>query len=109
MKGKITSIDVVVLDRSVTLTLGELCRVCDVDAELLIEMVEEGVVEPEGRTPEEWRFRGESVRRVQTALRLAADLRLNLPGAALAVDLIEELEALRGRLLRYEPESGGYR
>ena len=77
------------------LSLRELCRICGVDAESIIDMVEEGVVEPEGADPRHWRVHGTSVKRIQIVLRLQRDLRVNLAGAALVLDLLEELEALR--------------
>lgn len=89
-----------VLEEDVELTLGELCRACQLPAERLFELVEEGVVEPLGREPARWRFRGVSVHRVRCAMRLERDLGVNLAGAALALDLLEELDALRERLRR---------
>ena len=62
---------------------------------MTIEMVEEGVLEPRGVTPAEWRFPGSAVTRAQKALKLARDLRVNWPGAALALDLLDEIERLR--------------
>lgn len=84
-----------VLDERTVYTLHELCRACGVHAELVIEMVEEGVLEPRGAAPGDWRFSGRAVIRAQKALNLTRDLRVNLPGAALALDLIEEVERLR--------------
>jgi chaperone modulatory protein CbpM len=89
-----------VLEEEVELTLVELCRACRVPAERVLELVDEGVVEPLGRDPGRWRFRGVSVRRVRCALRLERDLGVNLAGAALALDLLEQLEAVRARLRR---------
>jgi chaperone modulatory protein CbpM len=85
----------IVLDDELILSLRELCRLCGVNADMIIDMMEEGVVEPQGTSPQEWRFGGTSVRRVQIALRLQRDLRINLAGAALVLDLLEELEELR--------------
>ena len=62
---------------------------------LVIEMVEEGIVEPRGDAPSDLRFTGRSLIRAQKALNLARDLRVNWPGAALALDLLEEIERLR--------------
>jgi len=90
-----------VLEEDVELTLAELCRVCRLPAEQLIELVEEGVAEPLGRDPAHWRFRGVSVRRVHCALRLEHDLGVNVAGAALVLDLLEELEAMRAHLKRF--------
>ncbi len=89
-----------VLEEDMELTLVELCRTCRVPTERLLELVEEGIVEPMGRDPEHWRFRGASVRRARCALRLERDLGVNFAGAALALELLEELEALRARLER---------
>lgn len=83
------------LDDQAVFTLRELCRACGVHAELVIEMVEEGVLEPRGATPGEWRFSGRAVIRARKAMNLTRDLRVNWPGAALALDLIEEIERLR--------------
>jgi chaperone modulatory protein CbpM len=85
----------VVLDDELLFSLRELCQLCRVDAESITAMVEEGIAEPQGCNPREWRFPGASVRRVQIVLRLQRDLRVNLPGAALVLDLLEELEELR--------------
>jgi chaperone modulatory protein CbpM len=64
--------------------------------------VDEGVVEPLGRNPACWRFRGISIRRVRCALRLERDLGVNVAGAALALDLLDEIEVMRSRLRRYD-------
>ena len=90
-----------VLEGDMELTLGELCRLCRVPAERVFELVEEGLVEPQGRNPVHWRFQSVSVRRVRCALRLEQDLGVNVAGAALAVNLLEELEIMRARLRRY--------
>ncbi len=91
-----------VLEEEVELTLAELCRACQVPADQVYELVEEGIIEPQGREPARWRFRGVSLRRVRCALRLERDLGVNFAGAALALDLLEELESLRRRLGRLE-------
>lgn len=89
-----------VLDEEAELTLAELCRACRLPAEQLIELVEEGIVEPLGRNTSHWRFQGTSVRRVRCAVQLRRDLGVNWPGAALALELLEEIDSLRARLER---------
>ena len=88
----------IILDEQAPLTLVELSRACGARAELIIELVEEGVVAPIGREPESWRFTGAQLRRARMAVRLQRDLDLNLAGAALALQLLDEVEALRARL-----------
>jgi chaperone modulatory protein CbpM len=48
----------------------------------------------------QWRFRGSALRRTRLALSFARDLEVNPPGIALALDLIDEIDALRARLHR---------
>ena len=62
--------------------------------------VSEGVLEPIGEAPTEWRFAGQSLRRARLALSLTRDLELNPPGVALALDLLDEIAALQARLQR---------
>lgn len=88
------------LDDDLELTLSELCRACRLPAEQILELVEEGIAEPAGRRRADWRFRGTSVRRVRFAVRLRRDLGVNWSGAALALDLLDEIEILRARLHR---------
>jgi chaperone modulatory protein CbpM len=87
-----------VLDERVTLDLGELCRVQGVHQRVVIGMVREGVLEPLGDAPENWRFAPNAMARLARALRIRDDLHLNLAGTALALDLLEELAALRQRV-----------
>ncbi|TNF98518.1 MAG: MerR family transcriptional regulator [Gammaproteobacteria bacterium] len=89
-----------ILEQDVELTLGELCKACQTSAEQVFELIQEGVIEPRGREPSRWRFSGISVRRVRCVQRLEQDLGVNIAGAALALDLLEELELLRSRLRR---------
>jgi len=89
------------LDELSELSLRELCIACGLPAEHIRALIDEGVIEPLGREPT-WRFSGICVRRVRRVYALERDLGVNLAGAALAVDLLEELERLRARLQRLE-------
>jgi chaperone modulatory protein CbpM len=80
------------------LTLGQLCRACGTHADWVISLVEEGIIEPDGRELRLWRFSGVNLVRVRSALRLQRDLGLNLAGIGLALDLMDELENLRTQL-----------
>ncbi|MGD8689460.1 MAG: chaperone modulator CbpM [Gammaproteobacteria bacterium] len=87
-----------VLGEADVLTLAQVCRLCSVSADRVLELVAEGVIEPRGENAGQWRFQVASVRRVRRMLRLQRDLGLNIAGAALAVELLEELEVLRARV-----------
>jgi chaperone modulatory protein CbpM len=86
-----------IVDEGVEFTLVELCRVSGASEEDLILWVSEGVFEPTGAGPQEWRFSGASLLRVRTAQRLARDLQINAPGIALVLELLDEIDALRAR------------
>ena len=91
-----------IIDDDLELSLDDLCRACQLPAERVFELVEHGVIEPVGPEPEPglWRFRAISLRRVRSVQRLEQDLGVNIAGAALALDLLAELEVLRTRLAR---------
>ena len=91
------------LDESTEFTLTELCSVCSVPEQLVIEIVAEGIVEPSGAERAQWRFSGIAVTRIQRVIRLQREFEVNLPGAALALDLLEEIERLRRSGGRYVP------
>lgn len=91
-----------ILDEHFELTLTELAQRGSVHIDLIIELVQEGVLEPQGERPEQWRFTGPDLIRLHRALNLQRDLDLNLPGIALAIDLLEELDELRAKIERME-------
>ena len=88
----------IILDEQAPLTLAELTRACAAHAELIVELVEEGVLAPIGHEPHHWRFTGAHMRRARVAVHLQRDLGVNLAGAALALQLLDEVDALRARL-----------
>lgn len=90
------------LDDQLHLSLIEICEACASRTEWVIELVEEGILEPLGSQRDQWRFPGESLARANAARRLQHDLGLNLAGVALVLDLLEEIETLRARLRSQE-------
>ena len=89
-----------IIEDETRLTLRQLCDACAVRAEYIIELVDEGFIEPSGVEKSHWCFNGISIKRVQKAKRLQHDLGINLAGVALAMELIDEIDFLRSRLDR---------
>ena len=81
-----------------SLTLEQLCGACGVHADWIISLVDESIIEPQGKDICLWRFSGASLVRARSALRLQRDLGVNLAGIALALDLMEELDSLRAKM-----------
>ncbi len=90
-----------ILDEWTEVSVADLCRMFAVEERHIVELVEEGVLGTRGEfsvieiDKTEWRFHGTEVRRARIALRLERDLGINVPGVALVLELLEELEQLR--------------
>ncbi len=85
-----------------TLELRELCRVCEVTAELVMDLMDEGILEPVAHDRRGPLFTAVAVRRVHVVRRLQRDLGVNRAGAGLAMELIDELQRLRRRVALLE-------
>lgn len=88
-------VEAIVLNRSLQVTVDELCEMCRISDEEIIRMVDEGIVEPLGNSRQEWQFHGYDIKKIQVVLRLQRDLKVNLPGAAVILDLLDEIEELK--------------
>ena len=76
-------------------TIKDLCRSCTVEVETITLLVDEGILDPVGSDVEHWQFTVTSLRRVKTAIHLQRDLGVNLAGAALALELLDQIADLR--------------
>lgn len=84
------------------ISLRQICNACQLPAEIVIEYVEYGVIEPIQSSNANLFFHSHCINRILTARRLQDDLGLNNAGVALAIDLIDELNEVRHRLRHYE-------
>ena len=96
----ITWIEGSVVENEVHMSIVELSHASRTPEDLIMAWVTEGVLSPTGSSPEDWRFSGDSLRRAKTAAHLTHDLELNVPGVALALDLLDEIAQLRSQLHR---------
>jgi len=94
--------DGIIVEEEMQLSIDDLSRACAVNTEWIITLVDEGVLDPLNGNTDQWRFSGTSLRRARTIHRLQRDLEVNLAGAALALELLEEVDALRQRLAALE-------
>ena len=89
-----------IADEETKLSLLQFCNTCRLNPHLVIEMVNEGILEPEGERRTAWRFSYDEVERAKKVLRLRRDLELSLAGAALTLDLLDRVEHLEALLER---------
>ncbi|MGQ0593528.1 MAG: chaperone modulator CbpM [Gammaproteobacteria bacterium] len=82
------------------LSLEEMVEACGADTAWVVELVEVGVLSPEGRDEAAWRFGAPDLLRARRLARLARDFEASTEAAALILDLLDEIERLRARLRR---------
>ena len=97
-----------VLGEGEWLAASEICQLCRLDLEALLELASLGVVSPRERAPGEWQVPVTALPRLRVAGRLIHDLGVNVSGAALAVELLEARRALETRLRHLERLASDY-
>lgn len=95
-----TSIRSQLIDDDIYLSLLDLCRTCGMPRDTVETWVFEGVLQPQGEQPQDWRFNGPTLRRARLAQQLSQEMEINAPGIALALDLLERIEGLQAELTR---------
>lgn len=78
--------------------LDEICVILELESEVVVEWVAEGVVRPADRRSERWRFSAGELERARRARRLQHDLGLNTASLPLVLDLLGEVRRLRRRV-----------
>ena len=91
-----------VLGEGEWIAASEICQLCRLDLEVLLELASLGIVSPRERAPGDWQVPVAALPRLRVAGRLIQDLGVNVSGAALAVELLEARRALETRLKHLE-------
>ncbi|MCP5162227.1 MAG: chaperone modulator CbpM [Hahellaceae bacterium] len=92
-------------DIVLSISLRELCQFEGVESEIVIEMVEYGIVQPiSGAAVHDWEFDSSSVYWLKKAFRLYQDLEIDWIAVAVVIDLMKQNEALRKENLSYEQQ-----
>jgi chaperone modulatory protein CbpM len=89
------------------IAVGDICQLCWLDVEAVLELAELGVVTPRQAPPGEWQLPATALPRLRVAGRLMRDLGVNVSGAALIVELLEAQRQLERRLRALERLAGG--
>jgi chaperone modulatory protein CbpM len=86
-----------ILDQEIRFNLQELCQRSDMHAEFVVKLVSYGVIAPleDSVATQNWQFDARSLMRLRKARRLQNDLNLNVPGLAISLELLDDVEQLR--------------
>jgi chaperone modulatory protein CbpM len=93
--SELTTAHSLVVEEYVVFTFTDLCRASGAHDTQVLALVEEGLLEPTGSSPQDWQFSGPSLQRARSALRLARELELSLHGAAIVMDLLDQIRGLQ--------------
>ena len=94
-----------VLDDTVAVHVDEFCARLHVERQWIVELVELGALEPRGGSePSAWAFPIADVPRVRAITRLVQDLGVNLQGAAIILELVEERRRLLAQLRQWRSD-----
>ncbi|MBV8743081.1 MAG: hypothetical protein JOZ12_14930 [Sinobacteraceae bacterium] len=102
MKPVSTTGEVRLLQEGEWLAVDDVCRLCAIDMDLMVEFVELGVIRSRGAQPLQWYVPAEAIGRLRVASRLMRDLGVNVSGAALAIELLESRRELERRIEQLE-------
>src|SRR5206468_4376788 len=81
---------------------SEICRLCWLDPDAVMELAELGVVAPRETPPGGWQIPATALPRLRVIGRLMRDLGVNVSGAALALELLEGRRELERRIRTLE-------
>ena len=99
--GEATQVQAHVLREGDWLAAGEICALCRIELEAMLELAELGLLAAR-RGAAGWQVPATALPRLRLVARLMQDLGVNASGAVLAVELIEARQALERRLRALE-------
>ncbi|HUJ53180.1 MAG TPA: chaperone modulator CbpM [Steroidobacteraceae bacterium] len=87
---------------------AEVCELCRLELDAVMELAALGVVAPRESRPGQWQVPATALPRLRVVGRLMQDLGVNVSGAALAVELLEAQRELESRIRHLERLTGSY-
>ena len=97
-----------VLGESDWIAASEICQLCRLDLDAVLELAALGVVSSREQAPGEWQVPATALPRLSVVGRLMRDLGVNVSGAALALELLETQRELELRLRHLERLAADY-
>jgi chaperone modulatory protein CbpM len=88
--------------QSEPLSLEELMELCQSSPNFIQALIDFGILEAHSLPVEERAFDVNELRRIKAVQRLQRDLEINMAGAAMVLDLIDQLEEMRAKIEFFE-------
>ena len=88
----------IIIEEEEYISLIHLCRLWNHSQEEILELVNEGILEPIGGPKHEWKFTFSTITRVKKVRRLQKDFELNLSASGLVMHLLDRIEELEAKL-----------
>lgn len=80
------------------LSITEVTQSFGISEQTVLEIIEQGIITPREPRPKDWVFSDKEIHLIRTVLNLHHDLGVNVAGAALALELLDEIEHLKRRI-----------
>jgi chaperone modulatory protein CbpM len=88
----------ILLEDTTPISFTQVCHKYHISHELLIEMLEHGLFTPQQTPLNANQLKPRDIQRMESAFRLHRDLGINLPGVAVALELLDQMDDLRQEL-----------
>lgn len=82
-------------DVTIILGVSDMCSSANISNELLIEIVELGIISPRDKNSTDWLFDSNALYELKQALRIRREFELDWPGTALTLHLFHQIEQLK--------------
>ena len=92
------TLSITLISEENTLTFDELCRAIHAEQDLMIQLIDYHIIQPKGKSQQEWLFDHIALKRARLARNFYYDLEVNLAGIGLLIDLMEQIERLKQSL-----------
>ena len=85
------------MSKNISYTTQAICSSHNLTKDIILEMVSWGIANPAGRKWDKWVFSQTDYERIGRATQFNRELEINISGAALVLQLLEELDKIRKR------------
>ena len=86
------------MDETSAVSIIEVCQICHISEDVFLEMIEHGLFKHQSMHLKTIHVDYKTLGRIQSVCRIQHDLGINLPGAVLVLELLDELEQVRNEL-----------